>query len=38
MDELDEVSRKRDEFPEDEETNMMVEVAEAKVDAIADAA
>lgn len=38
IDELDEVSRKRDEFPDDEETNMLVEVAEAKVDAIAEAA
>jgi hypothetical protein len=38
IDELDTISRKRDEFPDDEETNMRVEVAEAKVDAIADAA
>lgn len=37
VDELDNASRKRDEFPEDEQTNLEVEIAEAKVDAIADA-
>lgn len=38
MDELDKASRKKDEFPEDVEVNMQVEIAEGKVDAIADAA
>jgi hypothetical protein len=38
MDTLDKATRKKDEFPDDAQTNMEVEVAEAKVDAIADAA
>lgn len=37
-DELDAASRKVEEFPEDEQANIEVEVAEAKVEAIADAA
>lgn len=37
IDELDQASRKRDEFPDDEECNIHAEMAEAKVDAIADA-
>jgi hypothetical protein len=38
MDELDKAARKQEEFPEDEQANIEVEIAEAKIDAVADAA
>jgi hypothetical protein len=37
MDELDKATRKQEEFPDDEQVNIEVEVAEAKVDSIAEA-
>jgi hypothetical protein len=37
IDQLDQATRKQEEFPEDEQANIEVEVAEAKVDSIAEA-